>query len=330
MPPLSYELINHLREMQPALLSFGLQASLNVRNFSLTVSDGHRSITLYPQFTEPTNTGVVVYTAGFSPAVKRFIGWRPDYSRQWPLAAEKLAFKAFMTSHGLPTPRHSEDPNAVMQRVIVKKNESTFSEGIRGPFADSAGVALNVHEREYFEEFTPGHIIKIWYWNSEPVAVEETEMLSIIGDGMSSIADIIQVHAHMLGLGAHDLAQYEAFLAYQRRDLGTVLGRGELCAIDFRYNCELPTLRMHDIRIGTEPFHGHEGLLKRAGRCLWSAIPAAHRNNVVFTVDAMLDPDKNLWFLELNSNPYVHPYVYPHMMRSIKEMFDGKASAHAG
>jgi hypothetical protein len=318
MPPLSYELINHFRELQPALLRLQLEATLNARDFSLEVRHGGQSLVLRPQFTQPVPGGAVIYVDTFSPAVKRFIGWRPAYDLRWPLSEQKLAFKQFMLAHQLPTPRHWLAPEPGLPHVIVKKNRSSFSEGIRGPFVDAAGVTLDAQQGEYLEEFKPGDIIKVWYWNSEPVAAEETEMLSVVGDGISSIGDIIACHVFMLGIASHDPKQYEGYLAYQGRTLRTVLRRGEVCAVEFRYNSELPTLRMRDIRIGAEPFHGLEGLLKAAGHHLWNTIPADRRQDVVFAVDAMLDGDKKLWFLEMNSNPYVHPYVYPHMMRSIK------------
>lgn len=325
MPPLSYELINHFRELQPALLRHQLEATLNPRDFLLEVRHGSQRMVLHPQFTQPTQNAVV-YVETFSQAVKRFIGWRPAYERSWPLSVEKIEFKKFMNEHRLPTPRYWRAPEPDMPHVIVKKNCSSFSEGIRGPFADASGITLNTEQGEYFEEFTPGNIIKIWYWNSEPIAIEETEMLSVIGDGISNIGDIIACHVHMLGIKGHNLKQYESFLAYQGKTLKTVLRRSEVCAIEFRYNSELPTLRMRDIRVGEEPFYGLEGLLKAAGHHLWKAIPEDRRNDVVFSVDAMLDRQKSLWFLELNANPYVHPYVYPHMMRSIKNTLVSRQS----
>ena len=317
MPPLSYELINHFRELQPVLFRLGLDATVNVRDLSLEVRYGTRGMLLHPQFTQPRGDAVV-YVPAFSRAVKRFIGWRPAYERAWPLSLEKLAFKRFMNELGLPTPRYAMKPSPELSRVIVKKNKSSFSEGIRGPFASPAGVALDASQGEYFEEFIPGHIIKIWYWNAEPVAVEETEMLNVIGDGVLSIGQLVMRHVYMLGIQQHDLKQYESFLAYQGKTLRTVPARDEVCVIEFRYNSELPTLRMRDIRVGSDPFHGLEPMLKTAGAHLWRSIPAQHRHGVVFSVDAMLDPDLKLWFLEMNSNPYVHPYLYPPMMESIK------------
>ena len=160
MPPLSYELINHFRELQPALLRLQLEATLNARDFSLEVRHGSQRMVLQPQFTQPTQDAVV-YVSTFSRSVKRFIGWRPEYERTWPLAVKKIDFKKFMTSHELPTPRYWQAPVAGMPHVIVKKNRSSFSEGIRGPFADAAGITLDAQQGEYFEEFTPGDIIKI-------------------------------------------------------------------------------------------------------------------------------------------------------------------------
>ncbi|WP_140637102.1 hypothetical protein [Methylibium rhizosphaerae] len=319
MPPMSYELLNHLKAIQPHLAELGLRAHIDVADMSLVVLLGKQWLRMSPQFTEERPDGVV-YTGTFSPKVRRFIGWRPMYDRTWSISADKLEFKRHLQAQGLPTPAHSLQGPAGLGDVIVKKARSSFSMGIRGPFSEAAArsVALGA-DGEFFESYVPGDIIKIWYWNEQPVAVEETEMLSVVGDGVSDIGTLVERHVHMLGIVGHELAQYEEFLAYQGRTLRTVLPRDETCAIDFRYNCELPTMRMRDIQVGRDAFHGLEPLLQQAGQSLWATIPGQARQGVVYTVDAMLDKRKRLWFLELNSNPYVHPYVYPHLLRAVKQ-----------
>jgi D-alanine-D-alanine ligase-like ATP-grasp enzyme len=51
--------------------------------------------------------------------------------------------------------------------------------------------------------------------------------------------------------------------------------------------------------------------LRTVGKVLWQTIPEELRQGVLFTVDAVLDDQGQLWLLETNSNPAVHPDVYP-------------------
>ncbi|HZX85272.1 MAG TPA: hypothetical protein VFF19_16995 [Reyranella sp.] len=39
----------------------------------------------------------------------------------------------------------------------------------------------------------------------------------------------------------------------------------------------------------------------------------------MFTIDASVDAQSQAWLLEMNSNPMVHPDVYPAMLKSIFE-----------
>jgi D-alanine-D-alanine ligase-like ATP-grasp enzyme len=60
-----------------------------------------------------------------------------------------------------------------------------------------------------------------------------------------------------------------------------------------------------------------EAQLARAGAVFWTGIPADIRDNTLYAVDAVLDDNNKLWFLEMNSNPFVHPEAYTHMVTSV-------------
>ncbi|MDB5822416.1 MAG: hypothetical protein JWR21_1120 [Herminiimonas sp.] len=60
-----------------------------------------------------------------------------------------------------------------------------------------------------------------------------------------------------------------------------------------------------------------EPQLTAIGTALWEGIPAGARQDTLFTVDAILDADNRLWVLEMNSNPFVHPLVYPLVIDSM-------------
>lgn len=317
MPPISYELINHFKGLQPFLHPLGLEAWVDVVDLTLTVASRSARTTLLPQFTLPVGEAVV-YSPSFSSKVKRFIGWKPYAPRRWLISDQKLEFKQFVAQHDLLTPPWWGRIEAAEGPFVVKRNMSSFSEGIEGPYAESREVDKALQEGEYAERYISGHIIKIWYWSARPVAIEETEMLSVVGDGVSSIRQLIERHVYMLGISEHSSQQYESFLRFQKCDLYTVLNSGEKLAIEFRYNSELPTLRMRDLMVGHDSFYGLEPLLWRIGQVLHSAIPNDYKADAMYSVDAMLDEKKQLWLLEMNSNPYVHPFLYQPLLRHLQ------------
>jgi hypothetical protein len=67
--------------------------------------------------------------------------------------------------------------------------------------------------------------------------------------------------------------------------------------------------------------------LEEAGRILWKEIPDPMRQDTVYTVDAILDSRDCLWFLEMNSNPQVHPDVYLPMLRNLFSRVPAPAKA---
>lgn len=54
--------------------------------------------------------------------------------------------------------------------------------------------------------------------------------------------------------------------------------------------------------------------LLRIGRASWSAIPEAVRAGTAYIVDAVLASDRTIRVLEMNSNPFLHPLIYRHMI----------------
>src|SRR5690348_7936216 len=111
---MNFYLINHFRELWPALEPLGLEAWLNAKDFSLLIRHGRQSMSLLPQFTIENN-GKLEYTPKLSEKVVGFIGWRPYFNRRWPLSTDKLAFKRYVAERNLRTPPYSQDPEVSMK-----------------------------------------------------------------------------------------------------------------------------------------------------------------------------------------------------------------------
>ena len=325
------DLLNHLIRIDEVAGSLGIQATLDIRGFRLTLDWPTGSAVLHPQFLVYVG-GMKQYTSRFDASVAMFVGWRPRVDVQgivqWDLTCEKRRFKQFARDSGILTPAWSLDSREVMADAIVKRNRSSFAANIRGPFRSTAGIRLVESEGEYFERFIPGTIAKAWFWQGRPVCMELERMPVLAGDGVSSIRELAEQRLRQRGVSM-DLVSIESFLAYQGRALGSVLARGETVRADFRYNSPFSVPRetqsVELSRVSQAPLFGQ---FARFGEALWPSIPPElRRAGLTFTVDAIVDPEGKAWALEVNANPFLHPAIYEPMLRSLVERSGNRAAA---
>jgi hypothetical protein len=308
--------MHHFRELWAAMEKQGFQGSIRVKDFKLAVANHQNVLELHPQFVAKVN-GQKCYVQAPSSKIEAFSGWRENSVRRWDISTEKILFKNYIVHCGLPTPKFCLDSSKQLDNVIIKTSRSSFSRGIRGPYLSSKDAKIDPSKGEFFEQLVMGRIVKIWYWNEKPVAAELLEMLGVFGNGKSSIFELLETHRVMIGESPVNYDALVPFLSLQGISLETIPRSGQEIKVDFKYASIFPmSYRARDIRIGEEEFFGLEDFLKDVGANLWLAIPEEIRYNLVYSVDAILDDKNKLWLLEMNSNPYVHPYVYPHMLQA--------------
>jgi D-alanine-D-alanine ligase-like ATP-grasp enzyme len=107
---------------------------------------------------------------------------------------------------------------------------------------------------------------------------------------------------------------------YQERALNSVLPAGDSMVADFKYGS--PYEKPSFVNDNVLPQHQGGAIaeqLAQAGQVLLEAVPQAMRGTTLFTLDAMVDAQDRVWLLEMNSNPMVHPDVYPVMMARLYE-----------
>jgi len=321
--------LNHLKALQPALARLGAQAFIDPSTLVLRARVGETKCVLRPQFM--TNSGGIQYIPTFNADVRRFVGWCPYAIRRWPLASEKLLFKRFAMENSIRTPEYSTDPGAAMNDVIVKRSVSSFAFAIRGPFHASSECPLDAAAGEYFERFVRGMIAKIWYWNDRPVCLELEQMPFVRGTGLAPIRRLARrrLRRPQRWGAAERIAD---FLKYQGAALDTVLEKGAVQTVDFRYGSRfsIPAFT-RDVDLTVNMTASLESQLLDIGRKLWAAVAPQVHADTLFTVDAIVDAEERLWTLEMNSNPAIHPYVYPVMLDSLfaekKETIAGAALA---
>lgn len=111
---------------------------------------------------------------------------------------------------------------------------------------------------------------------------------------------------------------FDSMLAFQALDRSSVPAYGQQVLVDYRYNNSW--IRFNFYSDNLLPDLGIDSVreeLENAGKQLWLEIPEDMRVNTLFTLDAILDPMDRLWFLEMNSNPVVHPDLYRPILRSL-------------
>lgn len=323
MPVKKDDVLGHFRLLQLALDQADKDAILSFANFSVLIRGLDQDHILYPQFLA-VSEGRRHYVQTFSNQSRKFIGWLPYYNKLWELASDKLEFKRYAQEHGLATPEFSLDPSREMENVLIKRDQSSFGSQIQGPFRSSAGLTLDVAEEgEYFERFISGKILKIWYWDSTPACMEIDVMPFVVGDGVSTIKELLLRRLVEQGKLADmdepfDFSQIEQVLAYDGKTLESVLARHDKQRVEIRYGSDLklPCDRKVVNLQKRIPEDLKESLL-RIGKVAWQGIPAEIRDGTVFTIDAILDDERKIWVLEMNSNPFVHPLVYGLMTQTL-------------
>ena len=321
------QLMNHFKDLLPVLERLGAEASLNIRNFQAELRASGRSYTLYPQFVKFEN-GRRKYNIKFERDVGAFIGWSPYFNKTWPLSTEKLKFKAYATANGLATPEYSTDPGADLDDVLVKKSVSSFAEDILGPFRSSKEHPVDPGIGQFYERFVRGRIAKIFYLESRAVCLELEKPASVTGDGRRTIGQLLEARiafgaqrggaeraAENQGRGRERVARYLAFLGKSTADVPEA---GAVQPIDFRYASGFGVpADLDNIDLTQNPVPELARQLELIGERLWDGIPADIRAGTLYTVDAILDADNKLWLLEMNSNPFIHPFVYAPMLEGL-------------
>jgi hypothetical protein len=310
--PYQTSLMCHSSAMLDCMRRFGATADLRMPSYMLRVRGRNRYYDLFPQFLERKD-GRLRYTKEMPPGGDGvgFVGWLPYPGKRWPASSDKFAFKELCAAHRLRTPRISLGTPEGFERYIVKSRTSSFAQGIRGPFRkqDAGAAGTLAGENEYCEEFIPGRTAKAWYWDDKLAALEVLAMPTVTGDGVKSYGTL---------MAAMPRPMIEALARFQSVEVDAMLPAGRTLMADFRHGSPFFSLTMQNKNVLAE--HGANEIGRQfaaVGATFWSAVPEEQRPLTVYTVDAIVDDQDRVWFLEMNCNPAVHPDVYPVMFERL-------------
>jgi hypothetical protein len=310
--------LRHFRAVQQCLQAYRGEATVNMADLVLQLRARNRYYTLYPRFLG-FSSGQLRYTVQLDDAAHGFCGWLPYFNKRWPTGSGKFTFKEFCRDHGLRTPEMWRSPSSGMRDFLVKHNNASFGQALRGPFAtyDARDAAQAIDQHGYYEAFIRGRVLKATYWDGRLGCVEIKDMPAVTGDGRSSLRALVKPRLHF-ATPESEWQTFASLAAYQDLALDAVPAAGRSVLVDYRYGSYASPLTMHNTnalgQIAGSTLHAQ---LVECGQVLWRSIPEAQRPATLFTVDAVVDERDQAWLLEMNCNPVLHPDAYALMFETL-------------
>ncbi len=309
-------LLQHSLSIRAWLAEHGGQARMELADLHLHLARGEQQLELLPQYVG-SREGKLFYSRDITPYTSGFVGWLPYAFKTWPGAGQKLFFKEGMERAGIRTPPYWHDVQQADSPFIFKMSFSSFGYGIRGPYlpAHVRLMKLQMKQGEYAERFMFGRIGRAWYWNGELTVVELFDMPTVVGDGQCNFETLLK---RRIGEMSEPPTQSAQVARLQGFEPGDVIARGHRVVADYRYVSPLnPTVYENSNRRPELAGTTIEQQLREAGHAAYALIPPETQPSTMFVLDAIVDAEDRVWFLEMNSNSQVHPDIYPYMLGSL-------------
>jgi hypothetical protein len=307
---------NHAQAVQKAAGELGITASTQLADFGLRLELAGRTEVWSARFMARTG-GRLAYTDALIPGTIGFAGWTPYAMRRWPVAVDKGAFKQFAFENGIPTPAACLEPSRIGGAFLIKKIDGSFGDGIRGPYLayDAEDPDQQLQEGEYYENFIVGLIAKAWCWGDRCVAVHLHEPSTVTGDGGSTLRHLVEALPNTRG--EHDWDLIVRLAAYCGiAGIEAVPPEGKQVLVEFRYGSRYER-ESYDNPNVLDKIMGSELLRQfdEAAALLSRAIsPDPQLQRSMYTLDAVVNQDRDVQFLEMNCCPLVHPNLYRVML----------------
>jgi hypothetical protein len=309
-------LLEHAKVIAAWAAKHQATATIDVATMGMTLRHGSKTAHLTPQFVGTRPDGLLAYFPQATNVCNGFVGWLPYPVQQWSISTSKLEFKQTMRRVGLATPAAWTDGQEITEDYIIKKDRSAFGYGIQGPFRppSSQNLPPKLNAGEYAEAFKVGQIARAWYWSSTLVCLEAFEMPRTRCDGRSTLQALLMLQ---LGSAGSLPTGTDALMAWQGFALSDSPPKDLEIISDYRYVSVFnPTLYQNSNRVHELAGTMILDQLRHAGVVVNALLPDKTRP-LGFVLDAIIDKNERVWLLEVNSNPQLHPDVYPAMLASM-------------
>ena len=308
--------LEHVRALRAAATPLGVTATITLDDCAVDLQAGTRRRRWAPKFMARVGDRLA-YTDVLGDGVAGFAGWVPHSRRRWPEATGKPAFKRAAAERGIATPAACIDPARIGGPFLVKHAQGSFGLGQRGPFLayDRSDPEQQLGEGEFYENFLPGVIAKAWCWGPDCVALELRRPASVTGDGARTLRALVE--ALPQADAPPDWLLVERLARYAGLDgLDAVPAAGRELPVDYRYASPLADPMQPSVnRLEAARESGLAAAFEHAAARLQDTLPTGgDPARTLFTLDAIVDPLGEAWFLEMNCNPLVHPDAYPALL----------------
>jgi hypothetical protein len=283
---------------------------------------GQRHLVLHPQFLM-TIDGVIRRTPQLHDESKTFLGWLPYPSKAWPIAVDRLAFKRHAAAGGLPVPQLFSQAGPSLADVVIRRTHPSFEPHVRGPFRAATDQPLDPAEGEYYEQHVEGDALTVWFWNGQPICAELVPAPTVVGDGSSTLGDLLVRGADRGGqISAVELrawvAECEALARYRGLELSSVLPSGARLVVGLGHGSSLARSRARRaLDLSVSPEWSWMPIMRKAGQLFLAAVPEEMRPATLFTVNATVDSQGRAWLLDMDASPNVHPLTYAAMLTTL-------------
>jgi hypothetical protein len=318
---------NHFTAIQKWANESGAEANLDIRDFTMEVKHRGRYYRMYPMFQGRVH-GRFVHLPQLTADVTGFGGWRPYQTLTHPHSSDKQLFKTYLRESGFRSPASWEFLGEPPEKdYVLKARSSSFGAGLFGPYRagqkPSIGAEAMAPYGDFFaEQFVHGRMLKVWYWGAKPFFAHMQEYPSIIGDGCSTVHELLQRRMAEAKQDRESLEQKPVLLdclAFQGLRLDDILANGQSAWIDYRYG------QRYEAPGGTFVSDNQlEALTALSGdqtRCAGEALARLLQQTVpvpvMITVDGLLDVDGRIWWLEMNTNSLLPPEGYAAMFSDL-------------
>ncbi len=304
--------LRHLAVVREWMSHNGAEGNVNPFSFVLSIRQKNRRIAFAPKFVF-RHEGRLAYTEQFRDEESVFVGWMPYPVKRWDVSADKLQFKDLMLTAGLRVPE-GIDPGAAANDYIVKRRRGSFGQDMAGPYEKDRSQVLN--PEQFAEAFIDGRSAKAWYWAGILVAVEIIDRPYIQADGLRTLASIANTPRGSFD-HRYSIEKSAEFIEYQGFSASNVSEKGRRIFLDYRHASIFDRVAKSDRNVlDTLSAELRRQFVDAGGVCA-EHIAGIDSRERLFTLDAVVDASNVAWFLEINSNPMVHPKAYPLMLQSI-------------